>query len=485
MLLSLTRLQARAFWRAPYLGARLALAAVKGAGVLYAALSAAALGFVMPDLLGVVAPEAEAVPLVEAALLPALAALTVGRLLFQEVPTRGAEAFLLLPVSRRRVARGVLVRSAASPLNGVPLLFVAPFAARAVRTEAGDGGALAFLVAGVALVALSHGLLVVWKTRLGAAPVRTVGMVAASMTAVAALEVATGGLFAHVRTGGVLVVGGLVALAVAVLHDAYRALVAALYLDGAGVRRRAASGPSDGFRAGGVRAFVDLDLCLIRRTPFPRGIMANAALVSVALTVGALLASRFDLGIGGTALATDLILVFSTGPIAGSFGQFAVPFASGFYDRLLTLPGGVWDFARARLAVIAGGTLALGGLHLGVVLVLAPEAAWLVGVSVLFSLGVLAPAALLGSTLGPKPLDVSERLMFNYKAQSFGAQVLVGATGAGAGAALLLAGPEQGALVAAGLGAAGVLAMPLWLRAFARRIDRRRHAVAARFRGAL
>ena len=48
----------------------------------------------------------------------ALAALTVLRFLFQEVPTRAAEAFLLLPVSRRRVAAAVLARSLAAPRAG-------------------------------------------------------------------------------------------------------------------------------------------------------------------------------------------------------------------------------------------------------------------------------------------------------------------------------------------------------------------------------
>ena len=483
MLLTLTRLQAQAFWRAPYLGGRLALAAVKGAGVLYAMASAAILGFVMPDLLGVVAPEAEAVPLIEAALLPALAALMVGRLLFQEVPTRGATAFLLLPIPRRRVARGVLIRSLTSPLTLVPLLFVVPFAARAVRVEAGAVSAWMFLAVAVSLVALSHGLLVVWKTRLGAEPARTVAVLAMAVVAVGGLDLVTGGLVSHVRAGGAVALVALAAVMAVVLHDAYRALVAALYLDGDGARRTAASGPTDGFERGGVQAFVDLDLRLITRTPFPRGIMANAVLVSVALTVGALLMEQ--LGLGDGAVAGDLILVFSTGPVAGSFGQYAVPFASGYYDRLLTLPGAVWDFARARLAVIAAGTLGLGALHLGVVWALAPEAVGLIGVSVLFSLGVLAPAALWGSTLGPKPIDVSERLMFNYKAQSFGAQFLVGTTGAAAGAALMLAGPGRGALAAAVLGGLGVLLTPVWLRAFARRIERQRHAVAARFRGAL
>lgn len=483
LLLTLTRLQARAFWRAPYLGARLALAVVKGGGALYAMSAAAILGFVMPDLLGVVAPAVTAVPLIEAALLPALGTLTVGRLLFQDVPTRGATAFLLLPVARERVAGSVLLRSALSPLNLVPLLFVAPFAARAVRAEAGAGGAWAFALGVVALVALSHGLLVVWKTRLGAAPGWTVGLFAGTIVAIVGLEVATDGVIRHVREGGGVVLAVLGVLAALVLTDAFRALVAALYLDGGGDRRATTSGAVNGFERGGVRAFVDLDLRLVTRTTFPRGIVVNAVLVSVALTVGALLVER--LGWGEGVVVGDLILVFSTGPIAGSFGQFAVPFASGFYDRLLTLPGAVWDFAQGRYAVIAAGTLGLGALHLGVVASLAPEAAWLIGVSVLFSLGVLTPAALWGSTLGPKPLDVSERMMFNYKAQSFGAQVMVGTTGAVAGAAMLSAGTESGALVAGVMGVVGVLATPLWLRGFARRVERRRHAVAARFRGAL
>ncbi len=106
------------------------------------------------------------------------------------------------------------------------------------------------------------------------------------------------------------------------------------------------------------------------------------------------------------------------------------------------------------------------------------------GVSVLFSLGVLAPAALWGSTLGPKPIDVADRLLFTYT-QSFGAQALVASTAVVAGGVLALAGPAWGGLVAGSLGVVGVAASPWWSRGVAARIHRQRHAVAARFRSAL
>ena len=476
MIASLLRLQTLAFWRAPYLGGRLALAAVKGFGVAYAVVSAAIIGFVLPDLLGAVAPDLAALPLVEQSWLPAMAGLTAVRILFQEVPTRGATAFLTLPVSRRRVAWGVLLRSVPSPLNAVPLAFAVPFAARAVQTTAGPAAALRFGGAVLATVVLSHALLVVWKTRLGAQPARTVGLVAALGLAVAALDVATGGLVAHVRAGGALALAALAALAAGTLAVGYRGLVGALYLDAAGARRQRVR-PGGAFAAGGTRAFVDLTLRLVTRATFPRGIVVNGVLVSLALTAFVVLRDA------GT--ASDLILVFSAGPVAGSLGQYAVPFASGYYDRLVTLPGAWRDFVRSQYAVIAGGTLGLGVLQAALVLALDPSRLGLVGASVLFSLGVLAPAALWGSSLGPKPVDVTERLMFNYKAQSFGAQAAVAATALVAGAALALAGPARGAALAALLGGAGVLAAPLWLAGFARRLHRTRHSISARFRADL
>ena len=476
MILSLFRLQVLAFRRAPYLGGRIALATVKGIGVAYAFVCATILGVVLPDLLGVVAPTLDAVAVVQRAMLPALAAVAVGRQVFQDVPTRGATAFLTLPVSRRRIAWGVLVRSAPSPFNLVPLAFAVPFAVRAVRAEAGVGGAWAFALAVLAVVVVSHALLVVWKTRLGAAPVQTVGLVVGVVAALAAGDWVTGGLLAHVQDGGLGALTGLGALAGATLLIAYRALVAALYLDSEGTRRTRSRGARLGFAQGGVRAFMELDRRLATRMTFPRGVLSNAAVVSVAMTVGALLF------VDGRTV--DFVLLFSTGTVAGSFGQYAVPFASGFYDRLLTLPGGMDSFIRAKVAGLAAGTLMLGAIQLVIVLVLAPASAWLVGVSVVFSLGVLAPASLVGSTLGPKPIDVADRLLFTYT-QSFGAQALVAATAVVAGAALGLGGPRWGGAIAAGLGLVGIATAPLWLRAVAARLDRTRHAVSARFRSAL
>ena len=477
MLLSLLRLQLLAFWRAPYLGGRIALALVKGAGALYAIGAALILGFVWPDLVGVAAPEADAVGLVETWFLPALGALLGVRFVFQEVPTRGATAFLLLPVSRRRVASGVLARSLPTPLNLAPLAFALPFAARAVRLEAGTGAAWGVALAAVALVLLSHLLFVVWKTQGGARPLAAAAVVAGALAAVALLELATSGLLASIRAGAVWPLAVLDALVAVAGVMAYRGLVLSLYLDHTSRKRQATASGARGFARGGVRDWLDLDAQLLMRTTFPRGIVLNAVLVSLGLTVLVLL--------GDAGLPTSLVLVFSTGALAGSLGQYALPFASGYMDRLLTLPGAVERFVRAKVAGVALGTLGIGALQLVPVLLLAPGSAWLIGASVLFSLGVLAPAALWGSTLGPKPVDVSERLMFNYKAQSFGAQILVAATAVVAGAAIALAGPTWGAVIAALLGLCGLGLAPLWIRALVRRIHRQRHVVAARFRGAL
>ena len=478
MFVSLIRLQALAFWRAPHLTGRLALAAAKAAGVVYAVGSAAVLGVVLPDLLGVVAPGLDPLAVVERWTLPALGALTGARLLFQSVPTRGARAFLLLPVSRRRVAGGVLVRSLASPFNAAPLAFAVPFAARVVAPAAGAGGAWGWALAVGAVVAASHAALVLWKTRLGARPVAVVAGLVAGVAAVAGLEVATGGALAAARAGALWVPAALLALAASGLGWAASGLVSSLSLDadGRAAGPRRARGRT-GFERPGVRAFLDLDGRLATRTAYPRGISVNAVLISVGLTVAAVLVDGDQ--------PVDLVLVFSAGALAGSWGQFAVPFASGHWDRLVTLPGAVRDFVWAKWVGTALATAALGGVQAAVVLALDPGRAWLIGVSVVFSLGVLAPAALWGSTLAPKPVDLSSRVAFNYKVQSVGGQVAVGATAALAAGVVALAGPGAGPLAAAGLGAAGVLSAPVWLRALAARVHRRRHALGARFRGTL
>ena len=483
MLLSLLRLQALAFWRAPYLGGRIALALVKGAGALYAIGSALILGFVWPDLVGAVAPEADALGLVEAAFLPALGALTGLRFIFQEVPTRGAAAFLLLPASRRRVAWGVLARSAPSPLNLAPLAFMLPYAGRAVRLAAGPQAAWAVGAAAVLLVGLSHVAFVLWKTQAGARPARTALAVGGLVGAVALADLAAGGLLTAVRGGAAWPLAALAVGLAGAAVASYRGIVASLYLDH--VSRRTARAPlkAGGLGRGGARDWLELGGLLLRRTTFPRGIAVNAVLVSLGLTAAVLLAGAR--GLGGDVFVAPLVLVFSTGALAGSLGQYALPFASGYWDRVLTLPGGVDRFVRGAAGTVLVGTLSIGAAQLVPVLILAPEAAWLVGVSVVFSLGVLAPAALWGSTLGPKPVDVSERLAFNYKAQSFGAQVAVGGTAVVVGALLALAGATWGPVLAALLGVSGVALAPVWLAALARRIRRQRHVIADRFRGAL
>ena len=476
MFVSLVRLQALAFWRAPFLAGRLALGVVKVAGVVYAVGAAAILGVVLPYLLNEVAPGTDTLRTVETWTLPAIGALTGARLLFQSVPTRGGRAFLLLPVSRRRVAVSVLVRSLASPFNVAPLAFAVPFAVHSVDAVTGPEEMWGWAASVVAVVAISHLALVVWKTQLGVHPGAVLLGLGAVVGVIGGADVATGGLLAAVRSGEVWIAAALGALALAVGWVALGGVERALSLDGPVPRVRGRA-EAVGFGRPGVRAFLDLDGRMVTRTRYPRGIVVNAVLLSVGLTVVAAAA--------GDELPSDLLLVFSAGALAGSVGQFALPFASGHYDRLLTLPGAVESFVRAKWAAIAVATLGLGAVQLAVVLALAPRQGWLIGVAVLFGLGVLAPAALWGSTLGPKPVDLSGRVAFNYKVQSFGAQVAVGSTAALAAGLVVLAGPRWGPLAAAALGLLGIAMSPVWLGALARRIRRTRHAVGARFRATL
>ena len=66
--------------------------------------------------------------------------------------------------------------------------------------------------------------------------------------------------------------------------------------------------------------------------------------------------------------------VNSTGTFAISAGQFALPFASAHYDRLLTLPGAPRAFVVGKLTLLVGATLVLGAVQLVLALALAPGA---------------------------------------------------------------------------------------------------------------
>ena len=447
---------------------------LKGLGLVYAVASAAAIGFLLPDTLSVWAPGVSALAVVEQALLPALGLLTVGRVLFQDVPTRGAEVFLVLPVSRRRVARAVTLRSVLTVFNVAPLAFAVPFAARTVREAAGSTAALGFVLGVVALVAVSHVAVVVWKTRLGTAPGETVAVVGAALAGAAAVTLATGGVLGPSAALTAVLIG---ALAVAFGAFAHRSVVESLYLDPpTRARRNQRRGPV-GFERAGVRAFLDLDWRLLTRTRFPRGIMLNA--VAMTLAVGA-----YAFGWNAEA-PTALLLMVSTGTFAISAGQFALPFASAHYDRLLTLPGALRAFVVAKLTLLVGATAALGVLQLGLAFALAPEAWAELGGAVLFCAGVLAPVAVLGSTFAPKPLDVEDKFMGSPRVQSLPPQLLLALAGTVAVALFVGLGPDGGLVATAAVGAAGVLGLPLWARLIEARLVRQRHAVALRFRSVL
>lgn len=448
------------------------LAVLKGLGLVYAVATAALMGFLLPDTLSVWVPTVSALDVVSHALLPALGALTLGRVLFQDVPTRGSESFLMLPVARAGIARAVSVRATLTVFNAAPLAFAIPFALRTVRAEAGLPAALAFVAGVAALVAVSHLAVVVWKTRLGAAPLQTVAVVGGALLAAGGIAVAQGGLPGPVGVAGV----GAIAVALGVF--AHRSVVAALFLDPGAARRTSGTGfGHGGFEAPGVAAFVALGARLVVRTRYPRGIVLNA--VAMTLAVGA-----YAIGWAAPEHAA-LLLVVSTGTVAVSAGQFALPFASGHYDRLLTLPGAERAFVRATLAMTAGATAVLAVVQLLLALVLAPDAWPALAAAALFCTGVLVPTAVFGSTLAPKPLDVDDRFMTSSRIQSLPPQLVLAAAGSVAVALLAAFGPILGPAAMACVGAASALAMPLWARTIEARLVRQRHGTAQRFRTSL
>ncbi|GAB5537832.1 MAG: DUF5687 family protein [Rubricoccaceae bacterium] len=483
---TLLRLQLLAFRRAPHFGGRLVLAILKALGLTYAVVGAALLGFLIPDTLSVWAPQVSAMEVVERALLPMLGLLTVMRVMFQDVPTRGMEAFLLLPVNRQRVARTVLWRSSLSVLNAVPLAFVIPFAARTIRLNEGAGAALMVVTGSVGLVALSHVALVIYKTRLGERPVQTVALLGGALAVISGLDLALGGLIPQFRQpGGWMWVAAVSVPVLALSVTAYRGLVEALYLDLA-VRpvwpwSRPRREQEAGFKQPGFRTFIELDLRQLARTRYPRGILLNAAFLGLVMSVVGL--------VGNAGESTALLMVFAVATLAISAGQFTLPFVSNHYDRLLTLPEALPAFVRAKLVMLIGSVLALGLLQLVLALALAPSA-WQthplsVGAAVLFGAGVLVPMSILASTIAPKPIDMRDRAMMNTRVQSIPAQVVVGLTSFVAVGLVLALGPRVGLAAIAVVGGMGLAALPMWERLIVSRLIHQRHGIAARFRATL
>jgi len=254
--------------------------------------------------------------------------------------------------------------------------------------------------------------------------------------------------------------------------------VGSLYLDPPGRRSRSTPRTSAaGFERAGLRAFLDLEWRLVVRTRFPRGIALNALAMTVVVAAFAF--------VWGEATPTVLLLLFSTGTLAISAGQFALPFASGHYDRLLTLPDAPRHFVAAKLLVTAGSTVVLGAVQLGLALALAPDAWPALGGAVLFCAGVLAPFAVLGSTFAPKPFDVDDKFLGNARIQSLPPQLAIALAGGIAVALIAVLGPEVGLGATAAVGAVGVSVLPLWARLIEGRVVRRRYAVAERFRSVL
>ena len=255
-----------------------------------------------------------------------------------------------------------------------------------------------------------------------------------------------------------------------------RASSAALYLDsgdGAAARRARGSGAA-GSSAPGVRAFVALGARLVVRTRYPRGIVLNA--VAMTLAVGAV---RDRLGRAATHARA------AARPLDRDRRRLGRAVRAAVRERPLRPPADAARRADARSSAPRSPRRSARRprsaiVQLALAAVLAPRrVAWRSPRPSCSAAACSRPAAVFGSTLAPKPLDVDDRFMTSSRVQSLPPQLVLAAAGSVAVALFAALGPGVGPRRDGRRRAPRARSRCRCGRAPSRPASSRRHAVAA------
>ncbi|MDZ7845539.1 MAG: DUF5687 family protein [Owenweeksia sp.] len=392
--------------------------------ILYFGLSFLALGFLLPEILAEVHPEAERItPLYAQYVLYYLLADLAMRFFLQDLNLLNVQHYLLKPIRKSKIVHFLLGSSVFNFFNLLPLLFIVPFAVRTVGSELGWAGAIFWLASMLALVLCDHfGAIYVKRAAavkqwIFIAFAAAVGLLfLADSLDWLSLNQVSAALFTALGSWWFMVV---VLLIAGLLYQFnYRFLLRHSYIDQWKKHSKEAATQNFSFleSKGTIGTMMAAELKLILRNKRTKGILVMAGIFCLYgllfYGMGDALDGAYD-GMGWQVFAG----IFMTGIFMINYGQFLIGWEGAYFDGILTRAYPMESFFRAKFWLLVLSSVVTYLITLGYIY-FTLDALWINTACFIYNIGVNSFVLLFASTYQKKKIDLSKGSAFNYQGTS-------------------------------------------------------------------
>lgn len=410
------------------------------------------------------------------------------RVMVQNLPTIGFRPLLIMPVSRKRVARYMINKSMLHFFNILPLFLILPFIFKSAIYELETPALIAWLFSLVMLILTDHFLAIYIKWRTNESAFVFYGFIAlaAAVFAINHFEVfdingAFGRLFDLVVMNPLLalIFPVLVVLLYTLNHNY---LVNRFYLDELSQKK------NEGIRhdfswlnqVGEYGKMLSLEVKMITRNKRPR---TTAMMSFLFLLYGLVIYQDWEAG------KPDFILVFGgmfmTGVFSMMYGQFFPAWHSRYYPLLMAQNVKMKQVLQSAFFLMAATNIVFYLLSLGYMLI-TPKILYIHLVVMLYNVGVNSFVIFALGLTSRKSIDLDQRSMFNYQGMGasqwlisfpilFGPLLIYGLF-------TMIAGSLAAQVILGLLGLTGIVLHPRLLDYFSRQYLLRKHQMIAAYK---
>lgn len=406
------------FFRSSYWQKSIGLNILMAFLALYFMLTFLALGISLFPILDEQFPESDPLVILNRFLFYWFLADLLMRFFLQNLPVMNIKPFLVLPIKRSKILHYVLVKSAVSFFNFLPLFAVIPFGIMLIFEEYGTTTAIIWMALMVIFTLTINFLNIIIESRSAETEMSflPIVLIASGLFALNYFEIIT---FSTLLAKGINAIDAnpiLILIPMAILGTVYYInysfLRKKLYVDGSLKAKTQIATTSDltwTRRFGTIAPFLQLDLKLLWRNKRPR---SSIFILIIGLAYG--LFFYPNPVYQGLEWLYVFVGIFVTGIFIINFGQFIPAWDSGYYKLLMSQNIKYKEYLNSKYTLMVMSSiimfvLSIPYVYFGWKILLVHFAA------MVYNVGVNTYIILLAGSFNRKKIDLTQRAAFNYQ----------------------------------------------------------------------
>ncbi|MBN1822134.1 MAG: hypothetical protein JW833_15545, partial [Prolixibacteraceae bacterium] len=385
---------------------------------LYFSLVALMLGFNLNEFMGKSYPDQPLIPVFNSFIFVYIGIEFVIRIMAQALPTFGFQPFLILPVSRQRIAKYMLNKSLLHFFNFMPLLLIIPFTFKVAVKELDTVQLIVWLISLYLMIIVNHFLAIYIKWKTNESNVAFYGflVLAAGIFAIDYFEIfditgAFGKIYDYIIQNPLyVIIFPVVIIGLYKLNHNY--LWSRFFLDEITHKKKKQSTHDFSWlnQVGSYGKMLSLEVKMIARNKRPR----TSAMMSVIFIFYGLILYKGNEGNPPPEFVFVFGGMFMTGIFGMMYGQFFPAWHSRYYPFLMAQNVKMKQVLQSAFFLMAATNVVFYLLSLGYMFI-NPKVLYIHLVVMLYNIGVNSFVIFALGLTSRKSIDLDQRAMFNYQ----------------------------------------------------------------------